>query len=520
MMTQPFPVVVTATEMQAIEGALFSAGLPIAALMEKVGQRLSDRLCALYPVTAYPKVGVLAGPGHNGGDALVVARELWHRGYTVTVWQPFERLKPLTADHASYARFLGIPITTEVADLAGADLIIDGVFGFGLTRDVSDEIGAAFAQVNQWRMPRVSIDVPSGLCSDRGAVLGTAIQATRTLCLGLWKRGLLIDEALPWVGAAELLEFDIPAPVIQQTLAALPQRYCLDSQCWQLLPLTRSPITHKYQQGQLLLVGGSAQFGGSIVLSALAARCTGVGMLVVAVPESLKSLVLSRVPDAIVVGCPETDTGAIARLPTTLELRRFQAIACGPGLTTAAVGVIETILEAGLPTVLDADGLNILAALSPWPVASPMVLTPHLGEFRRLFPQLVTKGDRLEQLQKAAACSNCLVVLKGARTAIANPAGNLWINPSSTPALARGGSGDVLTGLIGGLLAQQGDLLSSTLAGVWWHAQAGIAAAQQWTPLGVYPEHLVDVLLPTLRAKKPDFSSRQRLQGFRRKYRE
>ncbi|MCH9055844.1 NAD(P)H-hydrate dehydratase [Synechococcus sp. PCC 6716] len=519
MVSQPFPSIVTTSEMQAIEAAMFAAGLPIAALMEKVGQRLSDRLCCLYPVTTHPKVGVLAGPGHNGGDALVVARELWHRGYTVTVWQPFSRLKPLTADHAKYARFLGIPFTSEVAELATANLIVDGVFGFGLERSVSHELGAAFAQVNQWCVPRLSIDVPSGLCSDRGAVLGTAIQATRTLCLGLWKRGLLMDEALPWVGEAELLTFDIPATIIDNVLGTTPRRYCLDSQCWQLLPLARSPITHKYRQGQLLLIGGSARFGGSILLSALAARCTGVGMLVVAVPNSLKPLVLARVPDAIVVGCPETNTGAIAHLPADLDLQRVQAIACGPGLTTAATTVIEQVLAAGIPTVLDADGLNILAALSPWPLAAPLVLTPHLGEFRRLFPDLSAEGDRLEQVQAAAAHSNCLVVLKGARTAIATPAGNLWINPASTPALARGGSGDVLTGLIGGLLAQQ-ELLHSTLGGVWWHAQAGLAAAKQWTTLGVYPERLVDVLLPTLSAKKPDFLSHQRGSEFPHKCRE
>ncbi|XFA72877.1 NAD(P)H-hydrate dehydratase [Thermosynechococcaceae cyanobacterium Okahandja] len=504
MISQSFPVVVTTAEMQAIEATLFKAGLPIAALMEKVGQRISQRLCQHYPLATHPKVGVLAGPGHNGGDALVVARELWHRGYQVTLWQPFSRLKPLTADHANYARFLGIPFTEAISDLAHVDLIVDGVFGFGLERPVSDELAAAFTQVNQWAVPRLSIDVPSGLCSDRGGVLGAAIQATHTLCLGLWKRGLLIDEALPWVGEAELLEFDIPAAVIGEVLAALPQRYCLDDQCWRLLPLARSPVTHKYQQGQLLLIGGSRRFGGSIILSALAARCTGVGMLVVVVPHSLKPLVLSRVPDAIVVGCPETDTGAIAHLPADLELRRFQAIACGPGLTTAATAVVEQLLATGLPMVLDADGLNILATLAPWPLASPLVLTPHLGEFRRLFPALTREGDRLQQVQQAAAESNCLVVLKGARTAIADPAGNLWINPASTPALARGGSGDVLTGLIGGLWAQE-DGLRATLGGVWWHAQAAIAAAQQWTPLGVDPEHLIEALLPTLAAKTPDF---------------
>lgn len=499
-MKTPLPVIVTTAEMQAIEGAIFNAGLPVPALMEKVGQRLSHFLQSHFPKAQYPCVGVLVGPGHNGGDALVVARELWHQGYRVKLWQPFERLKSLTADHARYAQFLGIPFVGIVEALQEVDLIVDGLFGFGLERQLTGELADAMAQINSWRQPRVSIDVPSGLHSDTGEVLGTAIQADRTLCLGLWKRGLLVEEAQPWVGQGVLIPFDIPPAVIEAALAPAPRRFCLDAACWQELPLARSPITHKYQQGQLLLIGGSAQFGGSIVLSALAARCTGVGMLVVALPQSLKPLVLARVPDAIVVGCPETATGAIAHLPDTLDLTQFSAIACGPGLTPEAVTVVETVLSAGRSLVLDADALNILARLSPWPLPNPTILTPHYGEFGRLFPDLVTAGgDRLNQVTIAAARSNGIVLLKGARTAIAAPTGDLWINPHSTPALARGGSGDVLTGLIGGLLAQQ-DALSATYCGVWWHAQAGIEAEGQATSLGVYPEQLIAHLLPTLHA--------------------
>ncbi|MFN4195255.1 MAG: NAD(P)H-hydrate dehydratase [Thermosynechococcus sp.] len=499
-MKRTLPAIVTTAEMQAIEGAMFNAGFPVPALMEKVGQRLSDFLQREFPRARYPHVGVLAGPGHNGGDALVVARELWHRGYGVKVWQPFERLKPLTADHARYARFLGLPFVEAVDSLQAVDLIVDGLFGFGLERELTGDLANAIDQINTWRQPRVSIDVPSGLHSDMGAVLGRAIQANHTLCLGLWKRGLLVEEAQPWVGQGLLIPFDIPAAVIEAALATAPRRYCLDASCWQSLPLGRSPITHKYQQGQLLLIGGSAQFGGSILLSALAARCSGVGMLVVAVPQSLKPLLLMRVPDAIVVGCPETARGAIARLPESLDLAQFSAIACGPGLTPEAVPVVEAVLQSRRSLVLDADALNILAKLTPWPLPHPTILTPHYGEFRRLFADLVAAaGDRLDQVTAAAARSNAIVVLKGARTAIASPQGNLWINPQSTPALARGGSGDVLTGLIGGLLAQQ-EALAAACGGVWWHAQAAIQAERQVTSLGVHPEHLIAHLLPTLQA--------------------
>jgi NAD(P)H-hydrate epimerase len=229
-------------------------------------------------------------------------------------------------------------------------------------------------------------------------------------------------------------------------------------------------------------------------------------MLTIAVPHSLKSLVLAHLPDAVVVGCTETETGAIApdALPELL-MGKFDAIACGPGLSMEAGAVVAAVLADARPLVLDADGLTLLANDPRWgtttgtrgqqgslaqrPAAT--ILTPHLGEFRRLFPHL-QNPDRITLTQQAAAESGAIVLLKGARVTIAHPDGTTWINPDSTPALARGGSGDVLTGTIVGLLAQASPIrqresspLAITGAAAWWHAQAGILAAQERTELGV-----------------------------------
>ncbi|MEO0949136.1 MAG: NAD(P)H-hydrate dehydratase, partial [Cyanobacteria bacterium J06641_5] len=205
------------------------------------------------------------------------------------------------------------------------------------------------------------------------------------------------------------------------------------------------------------------------------------------------------------VACPETDSGAIAQLPFEIDLRRYDAVVCGPGLTLEPGMLVVEVLNAELPLVLDADGLSLLAqqgvAETLHARSSPLVLTPHLGEFKRLFPA-IDPSDRLQAVQAAAALG-AIVLLKGARTVVAQPEGHLWVVPDSTPALARGGSGDVLAGLLGGLLAplavSEPETISNTIATIvataaWWHARAGFLAARDRTVLGVDPVTLAATL--------------------------
>ena len=502
----PDSVVVTAAQMQAIEARVFAAGMPVAALMEKVAGKIAAYIRKIYPRDRYARVGILVGPGHNGGDALVVARELHFWDYDVIVYQPFENLKELTAAHAGYARSLGLPFHTEIAALQDTQLAIDGLFGFGLTREISGELAAAIAQFNSFSIPTVSIDLPSGIHTDTGAVLGASIRADRTLCLGLWKRAFLQDRALAYCGRVERIDFDLPpadvraiatlSPLIRRITPAVVRQY---------LPLERSPTTHKYRQGNLLLIAGSQQYAGSVILAALGARATGIGMLTIAVPSSLKALLVARLPEALVVACPETKSGAIAELPAALDVERYDAIVCGPGLTLETGAIVAQILNAPLPLVLDADSLNLLAQRYVAGVlqqrSAPTILTPHLGEFKRLFPE-IDPSDRLQAAQEAAA-TGAIVLFKGARTIVAQPNGDLWVVPESTPALARGGSGDVLAGLIGGAIAQLAvgeaelnpDLVAATtVTAAWWHARAGIRAARDCTVMGVDPVMLATTL--------------------------
>jgi ADP-dependent NAD(P)H-hydrate dehydratase / NAD(P)H-hydrate epimerase len=238
----------------------------------------------------------------------------------------------------------------------------------------------------------------------------------------------------------------------------------------------------------------------------LGARASGVGMPYVAVPESLKSLLVSHLPEALVIGCPETKTGAIALLPFSItDLNDFDTIACGPGLTLDAKSAIDKVLQAQCPLILDADGLNILAELETMSTLttrrSKTILTPHLGEFRRLFPNLEDIHDRLTAVRTAAKESGAIVLLKGAKTAIAAPDGSIWSIAESTPALARGGSGDVLTGLMGGLVAQtksDRSIVNTVATAAWWHARAGILAARERTELGVDAVSLSQYLISVI----------------------
>jgi ADP-dependent NAD(P)H-hydrate dehydratase / NAD(P)H-hydrate epimerase len=503
--------VVTADQMRQIESRIFAAGMPVAALMEKVAGLIAAWIQTRFSQVEFPKIGVLVGPGHNGGDALVVARELHLRGYQVRIYMPFSQLKPLTDQHARYAASLGIEYVQDVATLRDCSVLVDGLFGFGLERDIQGDLAETVTAINQWPLPKISIDLPSGLNTDTGAVLGTAVCATHTLCLGLWKRAFFQDGALPYLGEVDLIEFGIPAADVEAVLGQPPavQRLTAATAIARL-PLPRPPATHKYRVGHLLLIAGSRQYGGAAFLAGLGARASGVGMVTLAVPESLRGVFHAQLPEALIVGCQETAEGAIARLPDDLDLSKFNAIACGPGLSKQAQPAVEQVLASDAPLLLDADGLNLLAQLGAADTLSqrpaPTLLTPHPGEFKRLFPDIAEQGLESGNAALAAAqASGAVLILKGGRSAIASPQGQLWYLAASTPALARGGSGDVLTGLAAGLLAQSAHnpdpiagTLSAVLSAAWWHAEAAHAAAQARSVLGVDPLTLTQFLNPAL----------------------
>ncbi len=482
--------VVSAAQMAAIEQRIFDSGMPVAALMEKVAGLITQRLIQLFKGVS--KVGIIVGPGHNGGDAAVVARELYLKGYQVVIYRPLNKGKELTQAHLDYVQSLGVSLTNDLGALEGCEVIVDGLFGFGMTRPLEGELAQAVETINQWSIPMVSIDLPSGIHTDTGEVLGSAIIADYTFCLGLWKRAFFQDQALPYLGKVALIDFGIPLADIEAESANAIKRMSAKL-ARSLLPLPRPLVTHKYKQGHLLIIAGSYQYAGSVILAGLGARKSGVGMLSIAAPISLKSILVNHLPEALIIDCPETEAGAIAELPSVAtQWEKYSAIAVGPGLTLNAKSILPAILDAPTPLIIDADGLNLLAEMTPKNTLKSRnqctILTPHPGEFRRLFPDL-DSSDTIAKVQTAAEQTNSCILLKRARSIIAGKDYQTWVIPESTPALARGGSGDVLTGLLSGLVAQDNpkNLSTSTLAAVaaTWHAQAGIIASQQESELGV-----------------------------------
>lgn len=494
--------VVNSEQMRRIEETIFASGMPVAALMEKAALLTAQKLRKSYSLADFPKIGVIVGPGHNGGDALVIARELHLAGYQVALFCPIAKLKDLTAQHANYVKHLGLIFNETLESLQDCQLIIDGLFGFGLERALSGDIAELVDKINSWQKPIISIDIASGIHTDTGEVLGTAIKATHTFCLGLWKRAFFQDMALLYLGKVELIDIGMSQIDLETILQNSPPILRVNPDLIRpYLPLPRSLLTHKYQQGHLLIICGSRRYAGGAILTGLGARASGVGMLSIAVPASLKPLLISHLPEALIIDCPETARGAIAELP--LELNNYHVIACGPGLTTENPNIVDQVLDSNQPLILDADALNILAQLGIERLLSRQnntILTPHWGEFKRLFPNLSECQDRITITQEASRQSGAIVLLKGARTIISSPEGKMYLIPESTSALARGGSGDVLTGLIGGFLAQMRDNpLEATALAAYFHAQAGILAAKERTELGVDGVTLANYLLSAMK---------------------
>lgn len=505
-------VAVTAQQMRQIEEEIFAQGMPVASLMEKAAQKAAQKIQDIYPLSTHPKVGFLIGCGHNGGDGLVIARELFLSGYHVSIYAPLaDKSKDLTAHHLQYAKFLGIHFVSHLEDLFSSDFLVDALFGFGLTRVIEGDIKQAIDTLNRQLLPVVSIDLPSGIHTDTGEVLGTAVKASHTLCLGLWKIGLFLPPAIEYTGQLHLIDIGIPSHLVQPLDSSTPH-LVTPSLVKASLP-TRHPLTHKYKQGHLLLVCGSWQYAGAAILAGYGVKASGVGMVTFVTPASLKPLLLNHFPWALVIGCPETEEGTLKSLPE-LEFNRYNAIAFGMGISTSFPhSLLLSFLNAQIPLLIDADGLNLIAQ-NPhlWETirqrSAYTILTPHDGEFQRLFPHLPL-NRRLESLQQAAATTNTIILLKGAKPLISAQGLQQWLVKDTTPALARGGSGDVLSGFLGGLLAQAGTIPASlhtcppipllVAAAAWLHQQAALEAASTHTDMGVDPPSLCEYILRTIK---------------------
>jgi NAD(P)H-hydrate epimerase len=477
--------VLSTAQMAAADAAAAAAGVPGRLLMANAGRSVADAIIARFAPAA---VVVLCGPGNNGGDGFVVARLLEQAGWPVRLALLGERSR-LQGDAADAARaWRGDVAPIEPAALAGAGLVVDALFGAGLTRPVEGKAGETIAALKQAPLPVVAIDLPSGLHGDTGAVLGDAAPARLTVTFHRPKIGHLLLPGRTLLGELVVADIGIPDAVDRaidiRLWANAPAR-------WRAHLPRRTASSHKYSQGHALVLGGGEASSGAARLAARAALRAGAGAVTVLCPQAALAVHAHQLT-AIMVAPFEDDAGFGRQL---VDPRRT-AILLGPG---AGVGEalrrrVGLALASGKVCILDADALTSFAEAPAQlfeQIRAPCLLTPHEGEFARLFK---LAGDKLTRARAAAPQSGAIVLIKGADTVVAAPDGRAVIQPDAPSSLATAGSGDVLAGIALGLAAQGMPLFEAAAAAVWLHA----AAAAQHGP-GLIAEDLSEALPAVLR---------------------
>jgi len=471
---------VTAAQMRELDRrTIEEAGIPQQVLMDRAGHAVAGHI--LWMVNAAgirrPFIRFLAGPGNNGGDAVVAARCLQKRGYKTDVWA-FGR-KEVESDLDFH--LIGSEAEWILASTSAfaPDVIVDGLLGTG-TKGATRGL---IAKAVEWTLKAAekalvaAIDIPTGLDADTGIAEGVVVRADLTVTFGAPKTGLLEPIALPHIGSLELADIGIPKEYLKNISNPNgPELICAD-EIRALFP-RRKADAHKGHFGHALLVGGSPGYSGAITMAARAAVKSGAGLVSVAVPDSILSIAAPSCPEAMVHEMGHLDS----------LLGKCTAAMIGPGLGNNAgtAKLVEHLLKtAPVPLVLDADAINVLAG-NPEIIAKakcPVVITPHPGELGRLLgiSSDAVQNDRRNACRKAAEKTGAVVVLKGAGTLLSVPSGELFINLTGNPGMATGGSGDVLAGLLAGLLAQGIKPLDAAQAAVWIHGKAGDAAALRKT---------------------------------------
>lgn len=493
-------------------------------LMERAGAGVADRVESLIRVSGGSckcPILLFAGRGNNGGDAFAAARHLKERGYDPEVWLTMET-KDISGDSmkhfgrmmATKLRVRDLPTERDWADSklpAGITdgILVDGLLGTGISGAPRGPVACAIQYINRLasRNLVVAIDVPSGLDSDRGTVEGDAVRADITVTLGMPKAGMIEPAAVEYVGNIEVVDIGIPR---QLTDPVMSDREFITAGDIRALFPRRLRASNKGDYGRVLIVAGAAGFAGAASLAARGALRSGTGLVTVLTPRSVAPVVAGSVPEAMVHSATEVITGSLTfdcLEKWGRDINEFDAILVGPGLTThdQVKMLISRLLAAcRKPVVLDADALNICAG-NPGMLAAlecPKVITPHPGEMARLMNVTAgqVQGDRFGFAARACEMTGAVVVLKGAGTVVAAKDRPMSVAAVGNPGMAKGGMGDVLGGLIAGLIAQGLSPFDAARAGVYLHGKAGDDVAFRLSQAGMKAGDLVDGLAAAFRS--------------------
>jgi NAD(P)H-hydrate epimerase len=507
--------IVTAQEMKEMDRlTIESFGIPGIVLMENAARGATDALFRHFPNVHNMKVGVAAGRGNNGGDGFVVARYLSNAGVSVGVYLLSGREK-VRGDAAANLKLLD-RMKVPVHEIAGVDafrsyqdgmkncdLWVDAMLGTGLASQVRGLFEQMIALLNGGGAPVLSVDIPSGLDSDTGKPRGSCVRATVTVTFGLPKIGHVVFPGLEFVGKLEVVDIGIPPDVVDEVA---PNHYLLTRSMIRGAFRARDAQSHKGSTGHLLVIGGSPGKTGAAIMTSQAAMRVGAGLVTLGLPESLNVAAESHLIEVMTEPLPENadhTLGLSAHQKVLRQLGSKNVLAIGPGMGTAKStrNLVRRLIQTSkIPVVIDADGLNALVGGLSFlrKLKVPVVLTPHPGEMARLVGKTASKiqKNRIGEARRFSANYGVHLVLKGARTVIAHPDGAVFVNPTGNPGMASGGMGDVLTGIISGLMVQGIPVWEAVNAGVYLHGCAADALVRRMGPTGFLASDLM-ALLPS-----------------------
>ncbi len=502
---------VYAAEMQQMDRLTIEAfGIPGRVLMENAGRGATEILLRKKPDIHNKSIGIIAGRGNNGGDGFVMARYLVQKGIKVAVYLLADR-KRVAGDAAANLRLLE-PLEVPVIELTDReeffkyielmlnhDIWIDAILGTGLKSDVKGFFREIIEFINSSKKYIFSVDIPSGLNSDTGLPCGIAAIANATATFAFAKTGQILYPGAEYTGDLEIVDIGIPPHIADEVG---PRQYLITADMVRSHIRPRKQDAHKGDTGHLLLIAASTGKTGAAIMTAGSAIRAGAGLVTLGIPESLNPVLETRLIEAMTFPLPERAAGilggdAFAKIMALMADK--QCLATGPGLGTNpdTTELICRIIQAcEIPIVIDADGLNSLVDRTDIlnKLKAPAVLTPHPGEMARL-ANITTRevqSNRISCAREFAVKFNVHLVLKGARTVIAHPDGSIYINPTGNPGMASGGMGDVLTGIIAGLITQGFPIKKAAQAGVFLHGAAADHLVEKIGPTGFLATEVMD----------------------------